>query len=173
MRGTRFWNCTLLPVLTLMTSKILPGSSPAFLPNTSASAIATVAIWPSMLLINFIARPWPRSPTWKTFLPIARNRSSLAAKVSAGPPTITDRVPAARAVSAPADRRIEHRYPFLCQLFRKAPRGEWVDRAHAQHDITLLRRLDDALLAEDHGFGLGSGLDHADRAVAAGGDGLG
>src|SRR5205807_4032743 len=67
----------------------------AFLPNTSASAIATVAIWPSMLLISFIANPCPSPPTWNTFLPIARNRSSLAAKVSARPPTITDRVAAA------------------------------------------------------------------------------
>src|ERR1700720_2028895 len=52
-------------------------------------------IWPSMLLITFIAHPCPIPPTWNTFLPIARNRSWLAAKVSARPPTITDRVAAA------------------------------------------------------------------------------
>src|ERR1700726_2832305 len=42
-----------------------------------------------MLLISFIANPCPSPPTWNTFLPIARNRSSLAAKVSARSSTIT------------------------------------------------------------------------------------
>src|SRR5712671_3588774 len=57
-----------------------------------------------MLLISFIANPCPSPPTWNTFLPIARNRSSLAAKVSARPPTITDRVAAAALPAARGSR---------------------------------------------------------------------
>ena len=126
MRGTRFWNCTLLPVLTLTTSKIFFASSPAFLPNTIASAIATVAIWPSMLLISFIARPWPRSADMEHVL-AHRMEEILARGEGLGRPADDHRQrPRRRAVRAAADRRVEHRDAFLRQLLRKcaAPRAD-------------------------------------------------
>ena len=101
-------------------------------------------------------------------MPIAWKRSSLAAKVSAGPPTITDSVPAAAPCVPPLTGASSIATPFSASCSADAPRGERIDRAHAQHDVALLRRSDDARLAEDHGFGLVGGFDHADRAMASG-----
>src|SRR5262249_1687919 len=55
-------------------------------PRTSASATATVLTCTSMLFTSFMARPWPRAPTWKTFLPMASKRTLQAATVSGAPP---------------------------------------------------------------------------------------
>src|ERR1700731_4923390 len=117
-----------------------------------------------MLLISFIANPCPSPPTWNTFLPIARNRSSLAAKVSARPPTITDRV----AASAPCVTPLTG-----AEARGKTARGKRGDRAHAKDDVTLFGGSYNPVLAEDHGLGLIGGLDHADRAMAFGGNGFG
>src|SRR5215813_1553956 len=76
------------------------GSRPALTPRTSASATATVLTCTSMLFTSFMARPWPRAPTWKTCLPMASKRSLQAATVSGAPPTMMDSSPeAARSVA--------------------------------------------------------------------------
>ena len=74
---------------------------------------------------------------------------------------------------AAADRSIEHGDTLGAEAFGKTARGKRVDRAHAQDDVTLFGGLDNPLLAKDHGLGLIGGLDHADRAMAFGGNGFG
>src|SRR6201998_2081863 len=114
MRGTRFWNCTLLPVLTLTTSKIFLGSSPAFLPKASASALATVAIWPAAGLsahrpvLCQLAR---KSGAVGCSAALVSHPQRGAAKISARPPTH----PASTASSQvdPAS--------YGCKLARKLP----------------------------------------------------
>ena len=78
-----------------------------------------------------------------------------------------------RAVRAAADRSIEHGDTLGAEAFGKTARGKRVDRAHAQDDVTLFGGLDNPLLAKDHGLGLIGGLDHADCAMAFGGNGFG
>jgi hypothetical protein len=72
-----------------------------------------------------------------------------------------------------ADRSIEHGDTLGPEVRGKTARGKRVDRAHAQDDVTLLGGLDNPVLAEDHGLGLIGSLDHADRAMAFGGNGFG
>jgi hypothetical protein len=63
--------------------------------------------------------------------------------------------------------------PLAPEAFGKTARGKRVYRAHAQDGVTLFGGLDNPLLAKDHGLGLIGGLDHADRAMAFGGNGFG
>jgi hypothetical protein len=118
-----------------------------------------------MLLISFIARPWPRSPTWNVLA--HRSEQILARREGFGRAAGDYRESTRRgAMCAAADRRVQHRNASSRELLAKAPRRERVDRAHAQHDVALLCGLHDAVLAEDHSFRLGGRLDHADRPVA-------
>ena len=67
----------------------------------------------------------------------------------------------------------EHGDALAAEALGKTARGKRVDRAHAQDDVTLFGGLDNPLLAKDHGLGLIGGLDHADCAMAFGGNGFG
>ena len=69
-----------------------------------------------------------------------------------------------RAPGPAAHRRIEHGDAARAEPIGEPPRGEGVDRAHADHDVAGLSALDDAALARDDLLGLRGGLHHHDRA---------
>ncbi len=116
-----------------------------------------------MLLTSFMASPWPSAPTWKTFLPIARKRSSQAFTVSAGPPAMIDSSPEAARSVPPLTGASTIAMPRAASVLAEPARRERVDRAHAGHDVPGPRALDDAVLAGDDGLGLRGRLHHADR----------
>jgi hypothetical protein len=91
----------LRPLPALITSHMTAGSSPDFTPNTTASAVAAIAVAESRLFASFIVWPMPGRSPMKNTLPKTASIGSSSAQSARGPATITASVPATAPATPP------------------------------------------------------------------------
>ena len=100
-RGTLSIDAVLRPLPALITSHITAGSSPDFTPNTTASAVAAIAVAESRLFASFIVWPMPGRSPMKNTLPKTASIGSSSVQSARGPATITASVPATAPATPP------------------------------------------------------------------------